>query len=226
MAIPGVMVCRLMPTSCRRIIAERFQLAEHRSGGRARDREPQTVAAAGLRHDERVDADDFPTDVDERAAGIPGIDRRVGLDVDERRIGIDLSCHSRDQPVRQAVAQPDRTAEREDCLALTNLRIGRQRQRRQLHVIDLQERQIQLGGDADDARRNDGGLPGQGRRQRAVRVPGGQHDLDPPGAAHDVGVRHDVAVGVDHEARTGRPLPADDEARLAPSCPRHADHNC
>ena len=148
----GVIVCMLMPISCRRSCPYCFSCRNTVRAVALGNREAEPFVASRLRHDERVDADDFAADVDERTAGVAGIDRRVGLDVDQRRIGIDLSRHGRHEPMRQAVAQPDRAAEREHRFALPHLRVGRERQRRQLQAIDLQQRQIQLGRDADDAR--------------------------------------------------------------------------
>ncbi len=116
----------------------------------------------------------------------------------------------------QAVAQPVGAAEREDHLALAQLRIGRERQRRQLHAVDLEQRQIQLRRDADDARGHEIRAARQRRRERAVRVVGRQHDLNPLRAVDDVRVGHDVAVGIDHEPRSDRSLTADGEAGVAP----------
>ena len=43
------------------------------------DREADADVAAGARDDRGVDADELAVQVDERAAGVAGIDRRVGL---------------------------------------------------------------------------------------------------------------------------------------------------
>ncbi len=56
----------------------------------ARDREADPLAAAGLGEDEGVDADHPALDVDERAAAVARVDRRVGLDVDHRVFRADL----------------------------------------------------------------------------------------------------------------------------------------
>ena len=207
-------------------MAELFQLADGGSGGRARNRKAKTLVSSGLRHDERVDADNFAPDVHQRASGIPWIDWRVRLDVDERRIGIDLSRHGRHQAMRQAVAQADRASECKHGFALTDVRIGRQRQRRQLHVIDLQQRQVEFAGNADDARGNERRSPGQRRCQGSIRVAGGQHDLNPPRATDNVGVCQDVAFWIDDEPRSHGPLSADDERRVRPAPLRSARHSC
>ena len=112
--------------------------------------------------------------------------------------------------MRQAVAQSVRAAEREHRFALAQLRVGRQRQRRQLQAVDLQQREIELGGDADNARGDDLRLVRQRRRQGPVRVVDGQDDLHAPRAVHDVRVGQDVALGVDDESRSGGLLAIDD----------------
>ena len=127
------------------------ELAQHRPGRRARNGEAQALVPSGLRQDERVDADHFPADVHQRAARIAGIDRRICLHEDLRRVRVHLPCHGGDQPVGQAVAEPVGAAEREHHLALPDFRIGRQRQRGEFQAIHLQQRQVQFGGDADDA---------------------------------------------------------------------------
>ena len=191
------------------------QLADGGPGRRAWNREAEALVSAGLRDDERVDADDFATDVHQRAARVPGIDGRVGLNVDERRIRIDLARHRRDQAVGHAVAQADRAAERKDHFPLTEIGVRRQRQRRQLHIIHFEQRQVQLGGDANDARGEERCPSGQGRRDRSIGVADGHDDLDAPRAVDDVGVRQDVALRIDHESRPGRPLPANDHVGVA-----------
>ena len=49
-----------------------------------RDRERQAHVAAGAAVDLRVDADHFAVEIEQRAAGVAGVHRDVGLD--ERRV--------------------------------------------------------------------------------------------------------------------------------------------
>src|SRR5258708_7820638 len=61
------------------------RLAGHRLGDHAAhhvhgNREADALRAAGAREDRGVDADQAAVDVDQRAAGVARIDRRVGLD--------------------------------------------------------------------------------------------------------------------------------------------------
>ena len=150
--MPGVIVCMLMPISCRRSWPYCFSCRNT----------VRTVALGIAKPSPSLPPDcdtmnvltptTSPRMLTSGPPELPGIDRRVGLHVDQRRVGIDLPRHRRHQPVRQGVAQADRAAERKHRLALPHLRVGGQRQRRQLQAVDLQQRQIQFGGDADDAR--------------------------------------------------------------------------
>src|SRR4029079_9854233 len=56
------------------------ELVHHMTREVARYRETDALISAGLAEDSRVDADQFAARVDERAPGVPRIDRRVGVD--------------------------------------------------------------------------------------------------------------------------------------------------
>ena len=56
----------------------------------ARNREAESLTAARLAQDERVDADQLASDVDEWTAAVAMIDRRIGLDVHHRVVRIGL----------------------------------------------------------------------------------------------------------------------------------------
>ena len=108
--------------------------------------------------------------------------------------------------------------------------VGRQRQRRRLQPVDFQEREVDLAADADDARRQDRHLGRQRRHQRAVRVGRRHHDLDALRAADHVGVGHDVAFGIDDEARAHRSLARHDRgvdraAAILVACPVAGHHD-
>ena len=63
------------------------------------------------------------------------------------------------------------------------------------------------------------GVAGQRRGgQRAVGIRRPQHHLNATGAVDDVGVGHDVAVGVDHESRSAGLLRTDNHRRFTPAC--------
>ena len=104
------------------------QLAEY-CPRRRRNGGAQTVAAAVLGQDESIDADHFAANVDQRAAGIARIDRRIGLDVDQWRIRSELAADGRHESVREAVTESGRAAEGEHRLALPQAGVRRQWQR-------------------------------------------------------------------------------------------------
>jgi hypothetical protein len=114
--------------------------------------------------------------------------------------------------MREAVAHAQRTAERKHGFALPHLRVGGERQRRQLEAVHLQQREIELGGDADDARRDQRSPRRKRGGQRAVGVIGRHRDLDALRAGDHVRVGHDVALGIDDEARAHRSLAAENNA--------------
>src|SRR6185437_4219817 len=60
-------------------LAGLLELLDDRAGDRGGNREADADGAAARRVDRRVDADHLPGEVDERAAGIAAVDRRVGL---------------------------------------------------------------------------------------------------------------------------------------------------
>ena len=88
--------------------------------------EPASAAGGALRRpaDRGVDADDLAGHVDQRAAAVAGVDRRVGLD---RRVDVALPCASGptfDRPVQRADdaagdggVEAERRADRDDALA-------------------------------------------------------------------------------------------------------------
>ena len=73
-------VLRLDAEPAARDLAVADDLLEHVARERDRDREADAQRAARLREDRAVDADQIARRVDQRAAGVAGIDRGVGLD--------------------------------------------------------------------------------------------------------------------------------------------------
>jgi hypothetical protein len=135
--------------------AGRAQLLEHVADDVARRRETDAFAATRLRQDERVDADDRPVGVDQRAAAVARIDRCVRLHVDHRVIGFDLPRHRAHDAERDAAFQAEGTAEGEYELPLRE-RLGiAETQRRQALAFDFEHREIGLAIDADELRTHD-----------------------------------------------------------------------
>ena len=71
----------------------------------ARRGEAEALVAAGLREDQRVDADEPALGVDQRPAAVARIDGRVGLDVDHRVVGLELPRHRADDAQRHRVVE-------------------------------------------------------------------------------------------------------------------------
>ena len=57
-----------------------------------RDREADADVAAGGAEDRGVDADQLAAQVDQRAAGVARVDRRVGLDEVLVAVAVDAAC--------------------------------------------------------------------------------------------------------------------------------------
>ena len=88
--------------------------------GVRRDREADAVVAAGVALDLRVDADHLALEVEQRAAGVAVVDRRVGLDrvVDREVVRRGhLAVERADDAARDRVLEAERAADRDDAVA-------------------------------------------------------------------------------------------------------------
>src|SRR6201999_2098144 len=94
-------------------LAELLQLVDD-DGYRLRwNRKAETNRTAGRRDDQRVDADDFAFEVEQRAAGIAAVDGGVGLDVVVVRSLADVAVARRDDAGRDRAAEAERVADRD-----------------------------------------------------------------------------------------------------------------
>src|SRR5262249_53163658 len=145
------------------------------------------LEAAGAALDGGVDADDLALQVDQRAAGVAGVDGRVGLDEVLVHVHVQATALGADDAVGHGAGPAERGADGQDAVA-------------DLHgpaVAQFEGGQVALGVDADDGQVGLGvDLDLLGREPAAV----GQHDLDLVGAVDDVVVGQDDALGVDDEA--------------------------
>ena len=87
-------------------------------GKRNRYGEPDAFVAARPREDGGVDADELPFEVHQRAAGVPRIDGRIGLD----KVLVVCDAHiaapqSADDPHRHGLRQPEGTPDGQDDVA-------------------------------------------------------------------------------------------------------------
>ncbi len=103
------------------------------------------MRAAGAREDRGVDADQLAGHVDQRAAGVAGIDRRIGLD-EELIVGdADLGARQRrDDAMGHGLADAERIADREHHVTDQQfVGIGEFERRETLFaVLDSQHREI------------------------------------------------------------------------------------
>src|SRR4051794_10495880 len=158
------------------------------------DADVAAAASAGL--DLRVDADHAAGRVEERAAGVAGVDRGVGLDhaVDLEAVrGLDRALRRGHDARRERALEAERVADRDRRVAdLHALRLA-ERERvelARLGVADLQDREVGGLVAAENLRLDDVAIGELDRHLRRAR--------------DDVRVREDRARSVDDEARAGR----------------------
>ena len=161
-----------------------------------RHREADAHIAAEAADDGRIDADEPPARIAQRAAAVARIDRRIRLDevlVAVRARQLDArAVRGRDHAHRRGDADLERIADGENEIADLDLRAVGHRQRGQILRVDLDHRDVHLRVRADDLRRQPpfvGKLDDDFVRQFSVLE------------MHDVAVREDVAVGGNDHAR-------------------------
>ncbi|CUJ79951.1 Uncharacterised protein [Achromobacter sp. 2789STDY5608628] len=152
-----------------------------------RDRERQALEAAGAAVDLRVDADHFAAVIEQRAAGIAGVHRHVGLDERHRRVVRQRAALGADDAGGGGVLQAVGRTDGQHPFAHLQL----------VDVADLHHRQV-LGVDLDDGHV---GLRIGAQHLGAEFAAVGQLDGHFLGALHHVGVGQDDAVAADDEAR-------------------------
>src|SRR4051794_35051668 len=179
-------------------LAMRLQLRHDVLDGIAREREADArVAVRAVVGDLRVDADDLALGVQERAAGVAGVDRGVRLQGagDREAVGgLDVAVERGDDALGDRPLQAERAADGDGGLAWDDLAgVGdgeRLEAARDLAGIDLEHGEVGRGVGADDV----------GGDRRAVLA---EPDDDAAGAFDDMVVGHDRAVGGDDEAGAG-----------------------
>src|SRR5205807_5578383 len=86
------------------------------------------------------------------SAAVAGIDRCVGLNVDQRTVGIELTGNRTDDAHRDRSTKAARAAEREDDVALAYAVVVADRQGGKIRRIDLEDRKIDVVHLANDSR--------------------------------------------------------------------------
>src|SRR3989442_1307970 len=141
--------------------------------------------------DRGADSDHVAVRVQQRPAGVAGVDRRVGLDevVVAAALGVHRTMQRRDDAHADALVEPERIADGDGRLAEHQVRRGAQRRGRELPIdLDLEDGEIPTRIRSDDAR----GVVG------AVV----EADLDAATPRHHVIVREHIAALVEDEPGT------------------------
>src|SRR4051812_33545047 len=176
-----------------------------------RDREADAdVAVAGLPGglDLRVHADHARLEVEQRAAGVARVDRRVGLDdlVDRRAVGgADAAAEARDDARGGRAVEPERVADGDGGVA--DLHVARVGERQRVDVRRVGDRDLEHGEVGRRVRAED-------RGEDAARV-GAEAHRDLARASDDVRVRDERPVAVVQPAGPGGVAGADRHDRRA-----------
>ena len=112
--------------------------------------ESETFAAARLRKDHGVDAEQFAVEVDQRATRIAGIHGCVGLYEDPGIVGSELAVDRADQAQRSGLRQSHGASVGQHQLALVRRGVAGQVEERHSLNVDFQQREIVVGVGADD----------------------------------------------------------------------------
>ena len=165
-------------------------LAGDEIGGVGGDREADALRA---HDDRRVDADHLAGRGDQRAAGIAGIERRVGLhDVLDHAAGARLqrAAERGDDAGRHRRVEAERIADRDRDLAAPQLAaVAEPRGGQGDGFVDAQQREVGVGIVAEHA--------------RLIFAPLERRQRDGPRALHDMAVGQREAVGRDDHAGAG-----------------------
>jgi hypothetical protein len=154
--------------------------------------EADADTAARTRIDRRIDADQPPVEIDERAARIARIDRRIRLN--EESVVADAGLRARQRrndALRHRLADAEGIADRDDEIAHFNrVRIAKLEHRESLVALDLEHGQIRAR-----IAQHDLGFEFAMIRQRDLHL---RHPLD------DMMIGDDEAGGIDDDARAER----------------------
>ena len=146
------------PSHARSILPSSFEPRDDRLDGVDRHGEADAgVAAAAVGGDLRVDADDAALGVEQRAAGVAGVDRGVGLDHagDREAVGrLDVAVERGDDAAGDGALEAERAADGDRRLAGVEVAGVGERERLDaaldLALVDVEQREVGGGIGADD----------------------------------------------------------------------------
>ena len=129
-----------------------FQHALERGTNRVGwNRKADSLRTATTGNDLFVNADNFPSQVDQWPAAVPWIDCGVGLEQITTKIRAVRSSFPANNSIRHGLLEPKRIADRQNKIARLH-RVGISKfQRLDARVIDFEHRHIQLGISADQS---------------------------------------------------------------------------
>ena len=163
--------------------------------------ESEAFAAAGLRQDHGVNAQQLALEIHQRASRVAGVHGCVGLDVGAGIVGIELAVNRADQSQRGGLRQSHGASVGQYQLALTRVCVAGQVKEGDPIHFDLEEREIVV--DVDSGHGGNifaGGFAGSGAARRLHQNP------DAGGVGHDMGVGDKIAIGSDKKARPAAAL--------------------
>ena len=203
-ARPGVTVWASTPISPLKTKPLRAHLVNHEADDVAGNGKAETFAAARLRENHRVDADEASLDIHQRSAAVARINGRVSLEIDYAVVGLKLPRDGADHTHAHRALEAAGTAHRDYQLALPNDIGIRELKEPQTLGIHLQESEVGFGIEANQPRWQYASWRPHdaSARRRAV---GRKLHLNPCRAGDDVGVGDDVAVRADDDPGSAGP---------------------
>ena len=118
----------------------------------ARNREPDSFTASGLRKDECVDPNQTALHVYQRAAAVSRIDGSIRLYIDPGIIFAQLTRRGADHTHADGIVHSERAAECQHQFALFDIQRITETQRRQVRGLDFQQSEVEQTILADELR--------------------------------------------------------------------------
>src|SRR6185369_4460395 len=165
-----------------------------------RNGETQSLVAAALRENERVDSHQFAVDIHEWTTTIAGIRSRIALYVDHRTIRIHLASRRADYTHRDGVLQTFRTTKSKYKIALAQFVVIAEMKCRKFCRLNLQHGQIDVFIRTDYARVDQARPADDWFTTRFSRGDGRHADAHVLRSADHMRVRYNVTVRIDNHS--------------------------